>query len=126
MSVSVQTEVSQTLCSGHSGRGNSWKQGLDEHWMPVKRLLLLLISLLALLAGQATAVHMDEQEMKRADEYLKQRGLNKYGDRSHTAYTGGTPLFDERTGVFLLLLMNECSLLLKVSFFAPFCLLGES
>ncbi|MGC4115693.1 MAG: hypothetical protein QM765_14045 [Myxococcales bacterium] len=32
------------------------------------------------------------------DRWLKERGLNRYGDRPDTAYPGGTPLFDERTG----------------------------
>lgn len=32
------------------------------------------------------------------DRWLAGRGLNPYGDPPDTAYAGGTPLFDERTG----------------------------
>ncbi|HEY3448550.1 MAG TPA: hypothetical protein VGK67_19495 [Myxococcales bacterium] len=32
------------------------------------------------------------------DRWLEEHGLNRYGDRPGTSYTGGTPLFDERTG----------------------------
>jgi hypothetical protein len=33
------------------------------------------------------------------DRELGARGLNPYGDPAGTMYAGGTPLFDERTGV---------------------------
>ncbi len=32
------------------------------------------------------------------DAFLKAKGLDRYGSPEGTAYTGGTPLFDERTG----------------------------
>ena len=32
------------------------------------------------------------------DRWLKERGLNRYGDQPDTTYAGGTPLYDERTG----------------------------
>lgn len=32
------------------------------------------------------------------DQWLTQHKLNEYGDAEGTMYTGGTPLFDERTG----------------------------
>src|SRR3982751_23774 len=32
------------------------------------------------------------------DLWLAQRDLNQFGDPAGTMYTGGTPLFDERTG----------------------------
>ncbi|MCA1825991.1 MAG: hypothetical protein ABR567_09020 [Myxococcales bacterium] len=32
------------------------------------------------------------------DQQLEKRGLNQYGDPPDTMYTGGTPLFDEKTG----------------------------
>ena len=32
------------------------------------------------------------------EQWLAQRDLNQYGDPVGTMYTGGTPLFDERTG----------------------------
>jgi hypothetical protein len=33
------------------------------------------------------------------DAQLAAKGLNQYGDPPGTMYTGGTPLFDEKTGV---------------------------
>jgi hypothetical protein len=33
------------------------------------------------------------------DRELAARGLNPYGDPADTMYAGGTPLFDEKTGV---------------------------
>lgn len=32
------------------------------------------------------------------DRQLAAKGLNSFGDPADTAYPGGTPLFDERTG----------------------------
>lgn len=32
------------------------------------------------------------------DGWLRERGLNEYGDPADTMYAGGTPLFDETTG----------------------------
>jgi hypothetical protein len=32
------------------------------------------------------------------DAWLEKKGLNKYGDAKNAIYTGGTPLFDEKTG----------------------------
>ncbi len=32
------------------------------------------------------------------DAQLSAKGLNEYGDPPDTMYTGGTPLFDEKTG----------------------------
>lgn len=32
------------------------------------------------------------------DKWIKQNGLNQYGDSKDTMYNGGTPLFDEATG----------------------------
>ena len=34
-----------------------------------------------------------------ADRWLAEHGLNPFGDPPETSYPGGTPLFDERTGV---------------------------
>ena len=46
--------------------------------------------------GQST---MDDQLRRRIDEWIARNGLNSYGDPKGTMYAGGTPLFDERTGV---------------------------
>lgn len=39
-----------------------------------------------------------DSEKLLIDSWLQENNLNQYGDRKDTAYTGGTPLFDERTG----------------------------
>ena len=36
--------------------------------------------------------------LEAIDRWLKQQGLNQYGDPQGTMYAGGTPLFDEATG----------------------------
>src|SRR3989442_11953286 len=40
----------------------------------------------------------DAQAVSCVEQWLAQRDLNQYGDPVGTMYTGGTPLFDERTG----------------------------
>src|SRR5438067_7556828 len=40
----------------------------------------------------------DAQGVSCVEQWLAQRDLNQYGDPVGTVYTGGTPLFDERTG----------------------------
>src|ERR1051325_543518 len=42
---------------------------------------------------------VDDQLHRRIDEWIARNGLNSYGDPPDTMYPGGTPLFDERTGV---------------------------
>jgi len=44
-------------------------------------------------------IRMEETLHQRIDRWIARRGLNLYGDPSDTMYTGGSPLFDERTGV---------------------------
>ena len=41
---------------------------------------------------------IDDETKKRVDRFLRERGLNDYGDSKDTVYAGGTPLFDEMTG----------------------------
>lgn len=41
---------------------------------------------------------LTEAEKKRIDLWIKKEGLNQYGDPKDTVYSGGTPLFDEKTG----------------------------
>ena len=49
------------------------------------------------LAG--TEPPVDEQLHRRIDEWIRGNGLNPYGDPQGTMYSGGTPLFDESTGI---------------------------
>lgn len=37
-------------------------------------------------------------ERRQIDAWISAKGRNKHGDEAGTVYTGGTPLFDERTG----------------------------
>lgn len=41
---------------------------------------------------------LSESEKKLIEQWLKENDLNEFGDPKDTIYTGGTPLFDERTG----------------------------
>lgn len=41
---------------------------------------------------------LNEIEKNRIEAWIKENQLNIYGDPKNTAYTGGTPLFDESTG----------------------------
>ncbi len=36
----------------------------------------------------------------KIDQWIAANQLNRYGDPAGTQYTGGTPLFDPRTGVY--------------------------
>lgn len=46
---------------------------------------------------EQTAV--DDPTRQRIDQWIARNGLNPYGDPPDTMYNGGTPLFNERTGV---------------------------
>ncbi len=39
-----------------------------------------------------------KDEKARIDQWIIDKGLNRYGDPIGTMYAGGTPLFDEKTG----------------------------
>ena len=43
--------------------------------------------------------NLSKEQKSVIDEWLESEGLNRYGDPDGTYYTGGTPLFDESTGV---------------------------
>lgn len=42
---------------------------------------------------------VDDRTRQRIDRWIAGNGLNPYGDPPDTMYTGGTPLYNERTGV---------------------------
>jgi hypothetical protein len=42
--------------------------------------------------------NLTSQGKQKIDAWLSEQGLNQYGDAQGTAYAGGTPLFDEKTG----------------------------
>jgi len=41
---------------------------------------------------------LTKEQKEKIDEFIKEHGLNRYGDPSGIFYTGGTPLFNEATG----------------------------
>jgi len=41
---------------------------------------------------------LTKEQKEKIDEFIKENGLNRYGDASGIFYTGGTPLFNEATG----------------------------
>lgn len=41
---------------------------------------------------------LTSQGKTKIDQWLAEQNLNEYGDQEGTAYTGGTPLFNEQTG----------------------------
>ncbi len=42
---------------------------------------------------------LDTDEKQKIDKWLEENNFNKYGDSKDTVYIGGTPLFDEKTGM---------------------------
>jgi hypothetical protein len=42
---------------------------------------------------------LSDQQKKWIDDMIKKAGLNEFGDPKDTFYVGGTPLFDEMTGL---------------------------
>jgi hypothetical protein len=49
-------------------------------------------------ATTTAAASLTAAQKKSIDEWLAKKGLNKYGDAANAMYTGGTPLFNEKTG----------------------------
>lgn len=73
--------------------------------------IFAVVSLIALIAPSAS--HAEEvdnavrtmptrqqetEDLTEVDAWLKEEGLNRFGDPNDTMYTGGSPLFDESTG----------------------------
>lgn len=54
--------------------------------------------LFALSLGITEARPLSTSERATIDQFLKDRGLNRFGDPQGTFYVGGNPLFDEATG----------------------------
>lgn len=42
--------------------------------------------------------YIDDETKGRIDQWIRERGLNTYGDPKDTVYAGGNPLFSEKTG----------------------------
>jgi len=41
---------------------------------------------------------VDDETKKKIEKFIRDKGLNEYGDDKGTVYAGGTPLFNEMTG----------------------------
>lgn len=41
---------------------------------------------------------IDDETKRRIDQWIRENGLNEFGDQPGTVYAGGTPLFNEMTG----------------------------
>jgi hypothetical protein len=48
--------------------------------------------------AEAGAGELTEEQKQDIDKWLEENGYNRYGDSHNAVYTGGTPLFNEKTG----------------------------
>jgi len=49
-------------------------------------------------AATTTSADLTAAQKQSIDDWLAKKDLNRYGDSPNAVYTGGTPLFNERTG----------------------------
>ncbi|MBT4121772.1 hypothetical protein HOE31_02370, partial [bacterium] len=78
----VENNASDIIQEGIEKTSDWWEGGAEEY--------------VTSLVNSLTA-----QGREKIDEYLANKELNEYGDEEGTMYTGGTPLFNEETGVVL-------------------------
>lgn len=45
-----------------------------------------------------TSANLSAADKQAIDAWLEKKGLNRYGDSPNAVYTGGTPLYNEKTG----------------------------
>jgi len=50
------------------------------------------------IANIKKSVTLTDEQKKAIDAWLEKQDFNRYGDAKNAIYTGGTPLFDEKTG----------------------------
>jgi hypothetical protein len=48
--------------------------------------------------SKASSTALTDEQKKQIDNWLDEKGLNRYGEAKNAIYTGGTPLFNEKTG----------------------------
>lgn len=53
---------------------------------------------LTMTSSQEETEEISEAEKARIEAWIEENDLNRYGDSKDTVYTGGTPLFNEKTG----------------------------
>jgi len=59
-------------------------------------ILILIVGFVILRQGEEGEISFEEKQLIEA--WILENNLNQYGDPKNTAYMGGTPLFDEKTG----------------------------
>jgi len=59
-------------------------------------ILILIVGFAILRQGEEGEISLEEKQLIEA--WIIENDLNQYGDPKDTAYIGGTPLFDEKTG----------------------------
>ena len=60
--------------------------------------LILIIGFIILKQGTKEEGGISLEEKQLIEAWITENGLNQYGDPKDMAYTGGTPLFNEKTG----------------------------
>lgn len=60
--------------------------------------VVLIVVGLVLVWEEAQKTGLSETEKQQIENWIIENNLNRYGDPKGMMYTGGTPLFDERTG----------------------------
>ena len=61
--------------------------------------LILIAGFVILKPGEETKEgEISFEEKQQIEAWIIEQGLNQYGDPKNIVYTGGTPLFDEKTG----------------------------
>ena len=61
-------------------------------------ILILIIGFLVLKQEKEEGSGTSPEEKQLIEAWIRENDLNRYGDIKDTVYSGGTPLFDERTG----------------------------
>lgn len=67
-------------------------------------IIIILLIVLTLIAGfvilkqkrEESQISFEEKQLIEA--WIRENNLNQYGNSKDTVYTGGTPLFDKKTG----------------------------
>jgi hypothetical protein len=79
-------------------QGQNFEQatGLEgwSYWSDIK-------AFFGLEAEKVREAALDTVEKAQIEAWLLQENLNRYGDPQDTVYTGGSPLFDEKTGEYI-------------------------
>lgn len=60
--------------------------------------LVLILGIVVFVVSQKQETSLSEIEKEQIESWIIENDLNQYGDSKNRVYTGGTPLFDEKTG----------------------------